>query len=281
MMVYLPDKSGDDIALIPQFRRIIDLYGAGVLGDNAAVWIDPHDSDATMFWTLTDRSSLMYYLAPEVPGYVRITDGRVRWAPTYDGSGKEPVLDLDLNSLRNGIGGSLRLDAASNFTLVVNSSNRRQKTVTPVDFNKQEMEGGLYRSEKHGVTVIDLPHYTPRFYYSVLGADGTWDYHSQRPEDPDATFFRLHAQPSDYETSHAIVEGTALLTARMSAANRDIVRSNIKEHAVELTPSILAQAEERARGVFQALARGALTKLGEQLKDTPDLVPEESDYEEN
>ena len=277
MQVYLPDKADDPTTLIPQFRRIIDLYGAGVLGDNAEVWIDPNDGDAQKFWVLTDRSSLVYYLETPVPGHVRLNKNRVRWAPTYDASGNsDAVVDLDLRALRDGIGGSLRLDAATNFTIVIDSPSR-DSHVNVIDYKRVEMRDGYYLSDwtgsVSGIAIIDLQRFVPTFHYYRQSTDSPdeWEIDPNPVLDGDTSYMKLHAAPSAYDKAHAMVQGTELLTARMSPINRSIVRSSIDEHAVELTPQILAEADRRARGVFQAMATGALKQLDHQLKDAPPL----------
>lgn len=258
------------------YRRLVDLYAAGVLGDNAEVWPDPTDTQAALFWTLTDRSSAMYCFEAPVPGYVRIYDGRVRWATTYDGTSKETAtLDLKLDDLRDAVDGPLNLDARSNFTLVIKTINS-SKEVGIVEGTKQQTEGGVYRSPR-GITIIDLARFEPTFHYAVANPHPTsdadaWTLQPNKPTDPDVEYLKFHGKPPSYEQSHAIVQGTGLMTARMSTPNRNIVRSYIEKHVVNLGSEALSNADARARGVFQALARDTLDELERQLADTPPLL---------
>jgi len=279
MKIYLPDKHELDVALVHPLRQIIDLYGAGVLGDNSQVWIDPKDGVAPMFWALTDRSSLMFVFETHIPGWVRITDKRVRWAPTHDASATAAASpDIDLSALRSASGRSLGVDAVNNFTFVVQNLDRSKHVGVIEDSRVKEMTDGRYLSASRGVAVIDAAAFVPRFSYAWRdpAQPDNWLSGTTPPDGVDQ-FFKLHAEASPYEKSHAMVQGTELITRRLPAVQRTVVRANIDQHCIEVLPDTLSAIEEQTRGVYLRFAQGTLETLRQQLADEDRLDPSTDD----
>jgi hypothetical protein len=281
MKIYLPDKHELDAALVHPLRQIIDLYGAGVLGDNSQVWVDPKDGVLPMFWALTDRSSLVFVLETHVPGWVRITDKRVRWARTYDATSSDKASpDLHLADLRTTAGKTLGVDAVNNFTFVVHHMDRTKSVGVIEDSEKRDMADGAYFSPARGVTVIDAAHFTPNFSYAWQDPNDpeSWVSGTEPPEGLAAgEYFKLHRDPTPYEKSHAMVQGTELITRRLPPAQRNIVRSNIDEHGIEVLPDTLTAIEEKTRGVYLQFAQSTLMTLRQQLGSEERLFPAADD----
>lgn len=101
IIAYTPPTRGLRRRPLHPLLDVAQLWSAGVLGDDATVWLNTAtNSGPTTMWALADHSHLIYVLHTVEPGYVRVTTDRLRWAPTYDGTHRAPI-DVDLSALHH------------------------------------------------------------------------------------------------------------------------------------------------------------------------------------
>lgn len=191
-----------------QLQWVAKLYQARYLDDDSSVWINTN-AVSPVFWTFNGIAAAIYWFAAPTAGSVRLTEDRIRWAPSYKGAKEAPSLDLSLSNLSV-------VDRGTRLTFVVDNSFLRPGATVGVaeGRNSYEMLGGYY--EGSGVSVVDLPRFDP----------------DQLPD--------LTPSRRDYEQGLARYQGLQLLQAGMQADARADVVDNTDNYRVDLGPDTLA-----------------------------------------
>lgn len=195
MHIYFSDIPRHNLQTRHLITLIANLYRVGYLADESKVWVRT-DTFEPQLWTLADKSSLTHYHASVKAGCVRITNNRIRWAPTVDGSQSNPVIDIDLSRVSQ--------DALTHFTLVIEhcEGDDPNAGVTVIDNSaRQDYVDGMYSSDT-GIRVIDAARYNPRTL--------SW----KDPDTGESNFFpseqgiSSYQSITDYDSANAWVFGT-------------------------------------------------------------------------
>lgn len=260
MKVYFSEPPRDVKRSNFALERITDLYNIGFLADDSTVWIDITNFHPSV-WALNDRSSLVWTHVSGDPGVVRLNEGRVRWAATYQATQDNPEEDLDLE---NDFGD---IDAANNFTYVVRHYSL-DKALTVIDKSTtQQLTNGCYTSDS-GITVIDANSYVPmgRKFYDP---DNPHNTSFNAPEGTDDWLSSFGA-PEEFEKSHAIINGAAFLTNSMSKKRRLAFRHNMNDYHVTLPPDYMRGLVNVKTAVFNELSSMIANQLDQTIEDPGD-----------
>lgn len=191
-------QAGAEARVLGQcFADFAELYRCGFLTSTSTVWANAEEPDAS-FWALNDRSQYVYVHRTPVPGYVRLTSGRIRWGRSYDGTlGK---FEVDLDSKR--IAG----EHDKNLTLIVKHRDPA-RSVKVIETSKlADLDAGVFT--RRNLTVIDLASYKP-------------------PADRQA--------PTEFEENHARYHGVNHLMESLNPENADLVRHHLSRFAFDIT----------------------------------------------
>ena len=192
--------AGAEARILAQwFSDFTELHRRGFLTDDSIVWANAEAPDGS-FWALTDRSQYVYVHRTPVPGYVRLTAGRMRWARTNDATLEKVELDIDTRNISG--------DEPKNLTLIVKHRVPGQG-VKVIDNSRlvPDIIDGTY-THKH-LTVIDLAAYKP-------------------PSEP--------REASTFELNHAQYHGVNHMMSSMNAENAQLVRDHLDLYEFDITP---------------------------------------------
>lgn len=233
MKIYLSDVPRHSLQTIHILTLISTLYRVNYLADASTVWART-DTFEPQLWALTDKSSLVHYHASVKAGCVRLTNNRVRWAPTVDGSQSDPVLDIDLNKFRE--------ETSTHFTLIIEHCEEDDANagVTVIDNSaRQEYVNGLYVSDS-GVRVIDVARYTP---LSIGRRDPDTgeeiNFHSEKG-------ITFHKSLTKYHDAHAYVTGNKYIATGKSKAAATKLINNIDKYCIDLQSDQIRSLNEPA-----------------------------------
>lgn len=219
MHIYLSTAPTHPLQVSHILDTIANLYRLRVLADSSRVWAQVGSFDNKV-WALTDRSACIQYLQTNKPGCARITQERLRWAPTTDGSQENPQLEILYDTLPS--------DKAQSLTLVVDHCDTNDHTVNIIEkSSKRENSDGTYKSEETGVHVIDASAYR--------GNNLIWktpDGEETYTHTPGAS--SLYPNVSEYESAHATVYGVEFMTQNMTKAEAQKVRKNPERYRLQL-----------------------------------------------
>lgn len=209
MRIYVSQPRGFATNLPRHLHRVTRLYRSGVLRDDSTVWINSNVV-SPVFWILADRAMCIYWFAAPTSGTVRLTQDRLRWAPSNDDTQKNPLVDLNPSSIPI-------LDDDVRMTFVVDHDYTVPDGGVGVIAGNQsaKMVGGYY--EGQGIAVVDLPNFDAKFL----------------PE--------LTASRQEYQQGLAFYNGARLLTAGMSQEDKDLVLDNIADYSVDFDAKAMAQ----------------------------------------
>lgn len=225
MRLYISSPSGQPTNLPRHLQRVARLYRAGALHDTSRVWINAR-LNLPVFWTLSWRSTCMFWHDAPTSGTVRLTKDRIRWAPTYNLSGSKPDIDIDL--------GALNLESMKHVTFVVDHGHTSEPVQVVENSETKYVEGGFYQGAN--AAVLDLGAF-------------------RGPAVENAP-----ARPR-FAASLADVHGTNLLTAGMSRAEAENLEERMESYGIDLDPqtlSILAGSIESFEAVSASMM-GAIT----------------------
>ncbi|MFT7021407.1 MAG: hypothetical protein ACJA07_000484 [Rhodococcus sp. (in: high G+C Gram-positive bacteria)] len=210
MRVYISKPKGYATNLPEQLRRVVKLYRKGVIDDNSKVWINTNVV-SPIFWVLGDRATCIYWYSAPTSGFVRLTQDRLRWAPTFDETGRSPMLDFSPTSIP-----VLDSDARLTFVVDHNYVGSGASGVGVVEDSKsQKMVGGYH--EGSDIAVIDLANYD-RSYLPVRNPS------------------RI-----EYDDGLAKYSGMRLLAAGMGKQDKADLLDSVEEYGYNFDPDTLDQ----------------------------------------
>lgn len=247
MHLYLSAAPTHPNQLTHVLNTVANLYRLNVLSDASKVFARVGDFN-NQVWALTDRSACVQYHVANKPGCARITQERVRWAPTTDGSQDNPELEINFENLPK--------DSAGAFTLVIEHCDL-ERTVSIIEKSaKRENEGGTYRSTETGVNVIDASVYR--------GASLVWrepDGSESYTQTPGASSF--YPDISEYESAHAMVYGIQYMTQNMTKAEAQAVRRNPELYRLKFSHDDMQTLIQGSYGSMTAISQSIMRKLRE------------------
>ncbi len=195
--IYASDAGAEGRLLSQCFSDFAELFRCGVLTDSSTVWVNA-ESPEPGFWALTDRSHYMYLHRSSVPGYARVTKGRIRWARSYNGTTDHPELDLDAAEVAS------NPDAA--LTLVVKHRGSG-KGVSVINDKLVDVTDGVY--ELRNLSVIDLARYRLPHEQALA--------------------------PTEFEQNDARYHGAKHLLRYLNEANVDLIRKHLELFAFDIS----------------------------------------------
>ncbi|WP_237074064.1 hypothetical protein [Mycobacteroides abscessus] len=191
--------AGVEAGILSQvFIDFAELYRLGFLNADSVVWANA-ESAHPRFWALTDRSHLIHVHRATVPGYARLTSGRIRWGRTNDETVKKVYVDLDSAEIPGG--------PDKRMTLIV-KHRVPGKTVKILDDSKMTEgvdEHGIY--VKGPLSVIDLAAFKPAYTRAA----------------------------GEYEENHAKYHGVNHIMSDISPANADLIREHLRHYEFDIT----------------------------------------------
>ena len=237
---------------------VANLYRIGFLADESNVWAKTGDFEPRI-WALTDKSSMVHYLRVMKPGCVRLTKGRVRWAPTVDASNDNPHLDVSLDEL--GIVGSER------FTLVVDyCETSEDSNVTIIESStRQEYENGDYDNGS-GIRIIDAHNYRSR---NMMWRDpDTGEPGFVKTENGISFYERSDtARGLDYEEAHSLVAGIDYLGEELTKKNKEILKKHMEGYALNLSHSDMQNIVDETYNRVSSISRSIHSAIDTQLTE--------------
>lgn len=208
MRVYISKPKGYATNLPQQLWRMVKLYRKGVISDSSTVWINANVV-SPIFWILGDRATCIYWYSAPTSGFVRLTQDRLRWAPTFDETVKTPMLDFNPSSIP-----VLDSDARLTFVVDHNYVGSGSSGVGVVEnAHSQKIVGGYY--EGSDVVVIDLANFD-RSYLPVRNPSRV-----------------------EYDDGLAKYSGMRLLTAGMAKQERADVLDNVEDYGYDFDADTL------------------------------------------
>lgn len=225
--IYASPAGAEAHVLAQSFSDFAELYRHGVLNDDSVVWANAEAPDAS-FWALTDRSQYLYVHHATAPGYVRLTNGRMRWGRSFDGTLEKAEVDLNTSDIAG--------EPDKHLTLIVKHRvpGRTVKVIEGsrlVDFN----DGHYTRPQ---ATVIDLTAYKPAAEAIVA---------------------------SEFEVNHARYHGVNHMMSSLNPANADLIRNHLGLFAFDITREQIASINEHLE-VVETFADGFAEMLYERLR---------------
>lgn len=247
MHLYLSSAPAHPKQLSHILDTVANLYRLNVLADASKVFARVGEFDSQV-WALTERSACIQYLLANKPGCARITQERIRWAPTTDGSQENPQLEINFDDLPK--------DSAGSFTLVVEHCDP-EKTVSIIEKSSKKENGeGTYKSTETGVHVIDTSIYR--------GASLVW-----RDEEGNESYTQTPGASSyfpdinEYESAHAMVYGIQYMTQNMTKAEAQAVRKNPELYRLKFTHEDMQTLVKGSYGALNSISQGIMRKLRE------------------
>lgn len=217
------------------FKDFAELFRYGFLDDDSTVWANAEAPQAS-FWALTDHSQYVYVHRVTAPGYVRLTNGRMRWARTFDATTKGFDFDLDTKAIPG--------EPDKCLTLIVKHRVPDQ-TVKIIDgATRDELVDGVYTKGQH--TVIDLSHY--------------------KPAEP-------RRKPTEFEVNHAKYHGVNHMMHSLSPANSELIRDHLDLFAFDIPRENIDAINEHL-SVVDAFADSFVPVLYQRLKEYIDPSPQ-------
>lgn len=253
MKIYLSGIPVHPLQTNHLLTTISHLYRLHYLADESTVWASL-DSFEPHVWALADKSSLTRYHASVKAGCVRITNNRIRWAPTVDGSQSSPVLDIDLSQLTE--------DAATHFTLVIDHCETGEDSeVTIIDnSSRQAYAGGCYNSD--GVRVIDARRYRSR---QLMWKDPVTGEVNFSPSPESSTFYD---DVEDYEAAHAMVYGTKFSATGMTKSQTVHLRENLGDYCIEFSPEEMRALVQHSHAGLKEISSHIAQVVETQVKNS-------------
>lgn len=235
MRLFISSPQGTATNLARILERITRLYRHGVLDDRSTVWINA-DLRLPTFWILSWRPACIFWIDAATAGTVRLTRDRVRWAPTYNGSGKNPEVQVRVDELP--------VDSVKHVMVVVDHRHPTEpvQVVDRSTDGPNTMTGGFHQGAL--ASVIDLKNFVP----------------------PTET----HPPTDSYAKALAHVHGMTLLTTGMSPRLSVEFENHIEEYGIDLPAEFLARMVE-SLSMFDTIA-GVLTdkmRAAGQFPGTP------------
>lgn len=224
MRLYISSPQGTNTNLGRTLERVARLYHKGVLDDASTVWINS-DSKAAAFWTLSSRPACILWITAPSSGTVRLTKDRIRWATTYNASGKNPDFDVHLSTLP--------VESIRHVTVVVDHGHPTEPVQVLDGADSVQMVDGFYQGSD--AAVIDLKNFVP----------------TPRDHTP---------APATYATSLAFVHGMNLLTTGMGRKETADFVENIELHGIDLPPEVLNHLVNSML-IFEAMAKTVVEDL--------------------
>lgn len=201
------------------------LYRLNILADESRICA--HTSDLIpRIHALTDKSSIIQYHQTGKAGCVRITDNRIRWAPTVDGSQQAPELDIDISTLAS--------SREKRFTLVIDHCEGPDGRVKVMEKSaRQEYLNGDYDNGE-GIRIIDAAHFKSR---KFMWRDPITLQPSFTPI-PDGITFYERVDPDDadydYDKSHFITSGLRFLSEELTAREAEALKRDLTKNVLTL-----------------------------------------------
>ncbi|TQC45047.1 hypothetical protein EEB14_33960 [Rhodococcus sp. WS4] len=236
MRIYISSPIGHATNLPRHLLRVARLYRRGVLDENSTVWINANVM-SPIFWTLSSRSTCMYWFDAPTSGTVRLTKDRIRWAPTYNASGSSPDLELTLDSLP--------VDAMKHVTFVVDHGHSSEEPVQVVEGADSKRPVNGFHQGAHA-SVLDLGTYARQADEGIPAA-------------------------RRFATSLGYVHGTKLLAAGMPREVQAALEEQLELYGVDFDGNTLALMCE-AVSVFEKVSANAMQVIADQAA-TPQLPP--------
>lgn len=230
--VYATTTAGESAGLLAQtFFDIAELWSAGLLTDESAVWVDA-TAPAPALWALArGRSQYLYIHRATEPGYVRLTAGRARVARTFDDTANgRAVVDLAAKQLPV---------PNARVTLAVIHRMPGRGVAVIDDSRRVTLDNGSY--QKGSFTVVDVPAYTA-------------------PSPP--------AEPADFERTHAAFNGVVLMTERLSRDDAELVRNHLDAFQFDIPAKDLI-AVNQYRAAVDAYGAQFASAIVERLQNRP------------
>lgn len=227
---------------------VANLYRLKVIADGSRVYARIGDFEPQI-WALTSRSACVYYLRTNKPGCVRITQDRVRWAPTVDGSQNDAQLEVLMSDLPS--------EKAQRFTLVIEHCDPEREVAVIEKSSRRQNSDGVYQSEDTGVNVIDAVGYR--------GATLMWkdkDGVEGFVETPEASSFYPNIR--EYESAHATVYGTQYMSQFMTAAEAQRLSKNSDQYLIKLTRSDMHTLVKNSTGGMNKLSQEIMKRFHER-----------------
>lgn len=275
MKLHLSEPISDIRHVAKSIEQIVTLYAANFLLDDSEVWIRTRDQ--RYLWTLTDRSALVSVSQTTHPGAIRITNGRIRTGSTFEQAQNDPDDTIYFEQLNDTYG----VDSGNNYTHIVNHA-LGDETVKVIDQSesRQLTNGQYYRD---GISVIDLCHYKrDNFYY--LSPDGSQASYT-RPQDeqlggPNMQWRKCipaDAPVREYEQAHAIVNGSAFITAGLSKKKKEHYRKHYDEYTLDLQAGYLNELVDLLINGYARVAQVIQREQNRVLSELDNPVPEDDD----
>ena len=207
MDLFLSQPCGYAANLPRAIMRVAKLYRRGFLTDSSSVWINANTL-APIFWTYSHgRASCVWWFEAATAGVVRLSNGRIRWAPSVDGSAANPDLDINLRSMP-----FLRENSRLMF-VVDHSFQDPNAEVAVYEKTRIPMSGGYY--EAGPTAVLDLKNFDP-------------------------TQMTEHSPTrAEYERGQLTFHGVDLLANGMNAAARADLLDNTDDYRYVLAPELI------------------------------------------
>lgn len=189
------------------FIDLAELFSRGFLTDASTVWANA-ESAATSFWALTDRSQYVHVFRPPLPGYVRLTGEKFRWARSFDGTTENPEMELNIKDLPGG--------SDSHVTLVVkHRAPGQQVAIIDGSVRVTDVRDGTFT--KGNKTVIDLAAYRP-------AAQGV--------------------EPGEFEVDHARWHGVHHMMSTVNSDTAKLIRSHLALFAFDIEAETFGKISE-------------------------------------
>lgn len=201
-------RAGAEAGVLSQcFIDFAELSRKAFLNEDSTVWANAEAPHAS-FWALTDSSQYVYVHRSTVPGYARLTSGRIRWARKFDDTTGKAEVDLDTKTIPG--------EPDKHITLIVKHRMPGQ-AVKIIDESRRDEShtAGVYT--KGPLTVIDLPAFTP-------------------PANPQP--------PSEFEINHARYHGVNHMMSTLDTENADLVRRHLNLYAFDIPPETIDKLNE-------------------------------------
>ncbi|MDD4865816.1 MAG: hypothetical protein PHQ28_01400 [Mycobacterium sp.] len=227
--IYASPAGAEAHVLAQCFSDFAELYRHGFLNDHSIVWANAEAPDAS-FWALTDRSQYVYVHRAPIPGYVRLTAGRLRWGRTFDGTLKNFEVDLNTADIAG--------EPDKHITMIVKHRvpGRVVKVIEDSTLNHHALENtGIYTRANQ--SVVDLGAYKP-------------------PTDP--------VVPGEFAVNHARYHGVNHMMSSLDADNAKLVRDHLGLFAFDITADQISAINEHLE-VVEKFADGFAAALYDRL----------------
>ncbi len=246
MDIYFSSKPTSSLQTNHILTTVSNLYRLKILADDSKAWAEVGDFTPRL-WGLTNRSTCIYYMQVNTPGCVRITGDRIRWAPTQDGSQKNPQLDIDLTQTLP--------SADCYFTLVIEHCDPSQGVAVIESTSREQYEDGVYTSDTSNVKIIDANSYQ--------GTELMWRHPDGQEnliisEDSSSFYPNL----SEIEIADAISVGFKYMTRNMTKAERMQMRKHYDSYRISLDKASMNQIVKRTNT--------AISMVSSQIADSID-----------